>query len=140
MGVLNDVWRLIKAGGRESARTDYAEALRQSADLAEAMAGADPAAPAGTHGAAAANPFTNLEFLRQAIPVAGTVVALAPTGQVLGDVPIYAVELDVQRDGAPIYRTTYQTVIAAGALHNWQPGKVLPFRVSPTDPHALMLG
>ena len=140
MGVLNDVWRLIKAGGRERANIDYAESLRQSADLAEAMAGTNPGGPGGTHGAAAPNPFTNLEFMRQAIPVAGTVVALAPTDQVLGGTPIYAVELDVLRDGAPVYRTTYRTVIAAGALHNWQPGKVLPFRVSPTDPHALMLG
>ncbi|MBO9626366.1 MAG: hypothetical protein J7484_08335 [Microbacterium sp.] len=140
MGVFKDIGRLMKAGAASSARIDYAEALRQSADLAEQYANADPNAPQGTHGAASANPFANMAAYATMTPAAGTVLSLAPTGADVAGTPIYAVELDVLIDGRPPYRTTYQTVIAAGALHNWQPGKVLPFRVSPNDPHALMLG
>jgi hypothetical protein len=70
----------------------------------------------------------------------GTVVGLAPTGADVEGTPIYAVELDVKLEGQDVYRTSYQTLIADGALSNWQPGSVLPFRVSPTDPHSLMLG
>lgn len=140
MGVFKDIGRLMKAGAAESARIDYAEALRQSADLAEQYAGADPNAPLGTHGAASANPFANMAAYSTMTPAAGTVVSLAPTGGDVSGAPVYAVELDILIDGQPVYRTTYQTVIAAGALHNWQPGKVLPFRVSPNDPHSVMLG
>lgn len=140
MGVFKDIGRLMKAGAAQTARTDYAEALRQSADLAEQYAGTDPNAPLGTHGAASANPFANMAAYASMIQAAGTVVSLVPTGADVGGTPVYAVELDVLIDGQPPYRTSYQTVIAAGALHNWQPGKVLPFRVSPSDPHSLMLG
>lgn len=140
MGVFKDIGRLMKAGVEESARIDYAEALRQSADLAEQHAGTDPSTPRGTHGAASADPFANMAAYASMTPAAGTVVSLAPTGAEMADTPVYAVELEVLIDGRPPYRTSYQTVIAAGALQNWQPGKVLPFRVSPNDPHSLMLG
>lgn len=140
MGVFRDIGRLMKAGIAESSRIDYAEALRQSADLAEQLAGTDPRAPQGTHGAASADPFANMSAYASMTPASGTVLSLAPTGAEVTGTPVYAVELEVTIDGRPPYRTGYQTVIAAGALHNWQPGSVLPFRVSPNDPHSLMLG
>jgi hypothetical protein len=138
--MLRDIWRLVRVGIRQTTATDYAEALRQSADLAEMWAGVNGSQPLGTHGAATANPFANLAFLQGAVPAAGTVISLAPTGQHLGEVPIYAVELEMRMDGREPYRTTYRTVIGAGALPNWQPGRMLTFRVSPDDPHAIMLG
>lgn len=140
MGVFGDIGRLMKAGAEQTARTDYAENLRRSADLAEQWAGADPDQPVGTHGAASANPFVNMAAYGSMTPASGTVVSLAPTGADVQGTPVYAVELDVAIDGRETYRTTYRTVIAAAALANWQPGKVWPFRVSPTDPHSLMLG
>lgn len=140
MGVFRDIGRLMKVGIEQTSRTDYAEHLRMSADLAEQWAGYDPNQPAGTHGAAAANPFASLAAYNAGTPAAGTVVSLAPTGTEVAGTPVYAVELDVLIDGKEPYRATYQTVIAAGALHNWQPGSVLPFRVSPTDPQSLLLG
>lgn len=145
MGVLRDLWRLMRSDDRERAEEreeaqDYAEMLRQSAHVAEMWAGVSGSQPMGTHGAATANPYANLAFLQSAIPAAGTVIALWQTGQRLGSAPIYQVELEITRDDWPPYRSYYQTVIAAGALPNWQPGKMLTFRVSPDDPHALMLG
>lgn len=140
MGLLRDIGRLMRAGAEQTVRTDYAEKIRQSADLADQWAGYDPDQPTGTHGMSAANPFANMAAYSSMTPAAGTVVSYAPTGSHLDETPIYAVELDVLIDGKEPYRATYQTVIAAGALANWQPGKVLPFRVSTTDPQSLMLG
>ncbi|MGD8167102.1 hypothetical protein ACEXOS_007735 [Herbiconiux sp. P16] len=140
MGVFNDLWRLTKAGVAQTARTDYAENLRQSADLAEQFAGKDPNAPLGTHGAATANPFTNLSMFASMIQGSGTVVALHDTGGRIGLDAIYAVDLDITLPGAEPYRTVYKTVIAQAALPNWQPGAMYPFRVSPTDRDAVMLG
>lgn len=140
MGIFKDIGRLMKAGAAQSAQTDYAANLKASADLAEQYAGLDPNAPLGTHGAAAANPFANMAAYAAMLQGSGTVLSLSPTGTDVTGVPVYAVELELTLDGQQPYRTTYQTVIAAGALHNWQVGAVLPFRVSREDPHSLMLG
>ncbi|MGK9147435.1 hypothetical protein KXS11_07415 [Plantibacter flavus] len=140
MGVFGDVFRLMKAGTKQTANTDLAANLRQSADLAEQFGGAAPNTPLGTHGAAAANPFTNLAAYANMLQGSGTVVSLAPTGGDVAGTPVYAVELDVTVPGREPYRTRYQTVIAQAALPGWQPGAMFPFRVSPTDPHSLMLG
>lgn len=140
MGVFKDIWRLMRVGREQSAKMDFTEALHESANLAETWANVDWNQPIGTHGAATANPFANLSFLNSAIPAAGTVVSLAPTERKLGETPIYRVELEMKIDGHELYRTSYETVIAAGALPNWQPGKMLTFRVSPEDPHSIMLG
>ncbi|MGC3953177.1 MAG: hypothetical protein QM804_02795 [Propionicimonas sp.] len=140
MGVFTDLWRLIRVAGEQRRRLDFAESLRLSADAAEFWSQVDPNGPAGTHGAATANPFANLDFYRAGIPASGTVVSLEPSGNTLDGVGVYDVVLDVRIDGQAPYRTTYRTVIAGAAMTNWQPGKVLPFRVSPADPHALLLG
>lgn len=140
MGYLNDLWRLMRAAQRQSEAYDRAESLREAADLAEAWAGLDPNQPLGTHGAMTANPYANLSFLRNAIPAAGTVMYLVATEERLGDAPIHEVGLEITMDGREPYGTIYRTVIAAGALPNWQPGRMLTFRVSPDDPHSIMLG
>lgn len=140
MGILGDIGRLMKAGAKQTANTDYAANLKHSADLAEQYANSDPDTPNGTHGAAAANPFANMAAFATMHRGSGTVVGLAHTGADVEGTPIYAVELDVKLEGQDVYRTSYQTLIADGALSNWQPGSVLPFRVSPADPHSLMLG
>ena len=137
MGIFGDIGRLMKAGIEESARTDYAENLRQSADLAEQMSRQHRD---GENPGESANPFANLAAYNSMTPAAGTVVSLAPTGAQVTQTPVYAVVLDILIDGPPVYRTSCETLIAAGALHNWQPGAVLPFRVSTTNPHSIMLG
>ncbi|WP_311243720.1 hypothetical protein [Microbacterium sp. WCS2018Hpa-23] len=140
MGIFGDIGRLMKAGAKQSANTDYAANLKHSADLAEQYAGYDPNTPSGTHGAATANAFTNMAAFATMRRGSGTVVSLAPTGAEVEGTPVYVVELDLKTDGQDAYRTSYQTLIADSARANWQPGSVLPFRVSPEDPHSLMLG
>ena len=140
MGVFRDLFRLTKAGLEQTVRTDYVGNLRQSADLAEQFAGVQPGDVTGTHGAATANPFLNMTRYGSMIQGSGRVVSLADSGGRIGDEVIYAVEFDVTLPGADPYRATYKTVIAEAALHGWQPGAVLPVRVSPDDRTAIMLG
>ncbi|MFF1573172.1 hypothetical protein ACFVWR_10520 [Leifsonia sp. NPDC058292] len=140
MGVFRDVFRLMKAGAKQTATTDYAANLKMSADLAEQFAGTDPNAPLGSHGMSAANPFANMAAYATMAQGSGTVVAIEPTATDVAGTPVYRVHLDLKLEGRDAYRTVYQTVIADSALSNWQPGSVLPFRVSPSDPNALMLG
>lgn len=146
MGVIGDLLRLFRVVDRLPPRPSMREAIRLSADAAEQWApltaefAAGAQGAAGAYGATVANPFENMAFAAQGLRAAGTVVSLAPTGSSFEELPVYTVHLDVRIDGREPYRATYSTVIAAGALHNWQPGAVLPFRVSPGDPQSLMLG
>jgi hypothetical protein len=140
MGIFNDLFRLTKAGAQQSLDTDYAANLKQSADLAEQFAGLKPGEPVGTHGAATANPFDNMRMYAGMIRGTGTVVSVSDSGTKLLSDTIYAVELDIRLPSLDAYRTVYKTVIAEAALLNWQPGAVIPLRVSPSDPHAIMLG
>ncbi|MFC6354528.1 hypothetical protein [Luethyella okanaganae] len=140
MGVFRDLFRLGKAGLQQTANMDYAENLRQSADLAEQFAGVKPGEAPGTHGAATANPFLNMMMYGSMIQGSGRVVTVSDTGKRVAGTTVYAVELDVTLPDRQTYRTVYQTVIAEAALSGWQPGAVYPFRVSPDDPDALMLG
>lgn len=140
MSIFSDFRRLMRAGRKTRPPMDFAEAIHESANLAEAWSGFDWNQPVGTHGAMAANPFSNLQFMQEAIPAQGIVQSLAPTEKCLGEVPVYRVELEVRIDGREPYASHYDTVIGAAALPMWQPGASFPFRVSPDDPHALMLG
>lgn len=140
MGVFNDLFRLVKAGVKETVNTDYAANLRQSADLAEQFAGVQPGAPTGTHGAAGANPFANMAAYNSMVRGSATVVSITDTGTTLVDTPIYEVVFDMNLPGIAPYRTTYKTVIAAAALPQWQPGCLQTVRASAEDPSAVMLG
>ncbi|MBO1902064.1 hypothetical protein J4H92_08910 [Leucobacter weissii] len=140
MGIFRDLGTLIKAGAAQSLNTDYAESIRESAKLAEQyLENGQPGSP-GSRGAASGNPFENLQAYQSGIPASGQVVSLTPTERRVDDVTVYAVELEITIDGLPSYRTIYQTVIAAAALPNWQPGKILPFRVMKDNPRSLLLG
>ncbi|WP_394940664.1 hypothetical protein [Psychromicrobium sp. YIM B11713] len=136
MGVFGDILRLMKAGQQQRHNTDWRENLRQSADLSEQLA----AQPAVNHGISAANPFAAMTLYAGMLQGSGTVLALHRTSQDLLGSPIYTVELELSFPGQPNYRASYQTMIAEAALHNWKVGAKLPFRVSPDDPNALMLG
>ncbi|PJJ65563.1 hypothetical protein [Compostimonas suwonensis] len=140
MGVFHDLFRLGRAGVKQSLDTDYAANLKQSADLAEQFAGLQPGEVPAGYGAPTANPFDNLRMHAGMIQGSGTVVALADNGTKLGDTTVYAVDLDITLPGQQPYRTVYTTVIAQSALPNWQPGSMITLRVSPTDPHSVMLG
>lgn len=135
MGVFKDIFRLSKAGVKQSLNTDYAANLKHSADLAEAMT-----EPGSTHGAAGANPFANLAMYNSMIQGNGKVLRLTDSGSRLDDTVIYDVDMEISIPGREPYRSAYRTVIALAALPNWQPGALFPMRVSKDDPHSLMLG
>lgn len=136
MGVVNDVFRLMRAGFKQSAQTNYAENLRQSADLAEQFSNGIPV----THGAAGANPFANMAAYAGMIQGSGTVRGLRATGQVIAGTSVYLVDFEITLPDRASYQAQYQTVIAQAALPNWQPGAMYPLRVSPEDQNAIMLG
>ncbi len=69
------------------------------------------------------------------------VVSLVDTGSKLADTPVYDVTMDVVADGQPGFRAVHRQVIAAAALGNWPPGKVVPVRFDPNDArHQLTIG
>lgn len=140
MGVFNDLFRIGKGGVKQLVRTDWIGSIRESAKIADQWAGHDPNLPMGTHGASAANPFTNMGALTNSLPASGRVRSLAPTGGEVSGNPVYSVLIEVTIDGQQPYEANYQTVIAAAALPSWQPGAILPFRVSRNDRHSLMVG
>ena len=150
MGVIRDLLRLMRAARELPPHPTAREAIRQSADIAEQwgrvaepfahQTAAAPTGPGGPYGAATADPFANLAFHQNGLPASGTVIACTPEGSSIDGLTVYAVLLEVRIEGREPYRATYRTVIAEGARHNWSPGAVLPFRVSPDDPQALMLG
>ncbi|NYE96194.1 hypothetical protein FHU41_002444 [Psychromicrobium silvestre] len=135
MGVLRDFFRLADAGMRQRERTDWRENLRQSADLAEQFSNTPEA-----YGVSEANPFKNLTLYASMIQGNGTVISLNQTSQAPDGTPIYTVELELRFPNQAPYRSNYRTMIALSALPGWQPGAMFPFRVSPDDPNALMLG
>lgn len=151
MSVIRDLLRLLRVTRELPPLPSMRETIRQSADIAEqwgrvAEAFADPraaAAPAGSggpYGAATADPFANLAFSQTGLQASGTVIGCTPEGSAVDGLTVYAVLLEVRIEGREPYRATYRTVIAEAARHNWRPGAVLPFRVSPDDPEALLLG
>lgn len=135
MGILNDIFRLGKAGVKQSLNTDYAANLRQSADLAE-----QATTRGATHGAAGANPFANLAMFNSMIQGNGRVLAVRDSGSRLDDAVIYDVDMEITVPGQAPYPAVYRTVIALSALPNWQPGALFPMRVSADDPQSIMLG
>lgn len=144
MGVFKDLFTLMKAGAQQSANTDYVEALRQSAKLAEQysemQSRVNQGGPVGSHGAATANPFVNMGMYASMIQGNGRVIALRDSGRRMDDEVIYDVDLEVTMPDRPPYPAVYSTVIALGALPHWQPGALFPFRADPNNPTTLMLG
>lgn len=151
MGLIRDLRRLMRATRELPPHPTAREAIRQSADIAEQWGrvadafanqttAAAPSGPGGPYGAATADPFANLAFHQNGLPASGTVIACTPEEPSADGLTVYAVLLEVRIEGREPYRATYRTVIAEAARHNWRHGAVLPFRVSPEDPQALLLG
>jgi hypothetical protein len=142
MGVLDDMGRLWDAS-KNNPRPGFADGIKQAADAAENAAKlreATGAAQAGMGGAPSFNPFTNAEAMNSAIRGSGVVTALTDTGQKFETTTIYDVSLDVTVEGEAPYPVVHRQMIAAAALGNWQPGKVITLRVDPVDKTKVMLG
>jgi hypothetical protein len=141
MGMLDDVGRILDAS-KNNPRPGLAEGLSKAADAAEqAKIWQQQGAPAGaTAGAPGFNPFENAAAYSAAIPGSGVVTSLTDTGQKFDTATIYDVGLDVTLDGQAPYPVVHRQMIAAAALGNWQPGKVITLRVDPQDKTKVMLG
>jgi len=143
MGVLDDMGRLWDAS-QQMPKKSFSEKMKDSADAAEAAVAMQKAAaagaPTGMNGAGF-NPFENMAAMNAGVRGSATVVSIADTGTKLADTPVYDVTMDVIADGQPGFRTVHRQVIAAAALGNWQPGKVLPVRFDPNDEsHQVTIG
>lgn len=141
MGMLDDFNR-IKAATGDKPKVGFRESLSNAADAAEAVkayqdAAATAQAAAGGYGA---NPFGNLAAMNAAKPGSGLVKALVDTGQKFETTTIYDVTFEVTVDGEPPYEVVHRQMIAAAALGNWQPGKVVGLRVDAQDKTQVMLG
>jgi len=62
--------------------------------------------------------------------------SIVDTGRKFDRTSIYDVTLDVVADGHAPFQVVHRQMIAAAALGNWQPGKVLPVRFAPAAPAA----
>jgi hypothetical protein len=70
----------------------------------------------------------------------GTVVSIVDTGEKFQEASIYDVTLDVKSDTHPSFRVVHRQMIAAAALGNWQPGKMLPVRFDPANTSQVTIG
>ncbi|HEY4152504.1 MAG TPA: hypothetical protein VGM38_04220 [Pseudolysinimonas sp.] len=143
MGVLDDMGRLWDAS-QKMPKQSFTDKMKMAADGAEASLAMQQAAaagaPAGANGPGF-NPFENMTAMNEGVRGSGTVVSLADSGTELADTPVYDVTLDVVADGQPGFRTVHRQVISAGALGNWQVGKVLAVRFDPNDAsHQVTIG
>jgi len=143
MGVLDDMGRLWDAS-QQMPKQSFADKMKMAADGAEASAAMQKAAaaggPTGMNGVSY-NPFENMAAMNAGVKGSATVVSIADTGTKTADTAVYDVTMDVVADGQPGFRTVHRQVISAGALGNWQPGKVLPVRFDPNDAsHQVTIG
>ena len=145
MGVFDDVGRILDAS-EGTPKVGLTDGIKNAADAAEQMKlwqqrAAAGAASGATAGAPSFNPFENMAAYGNAIPGSGVVTALTDTGQKFETTVIYDVALDVTlNDGTPAYPVVHRQMIAAAALGNWQPGKVITLRVDPANKTQVMLG
>lgn len=69
-----------------------------------------------------------------------TIDAVSDTGMFVNEAPVLALDMTVTLPGREPYRTTHKQLVSHAALARFQPGSVLPVRVSPQDPNQLMIG
>ncbi len=69
-----------------------------------------------------------------------TIDAVNDTGMFVNEAPVLALDMTVTLPGREPYKTTHKQLVSHAALARFQPGSVLPVRVSPQDPNQLMIG
>jgi hypothetical protein len=86
------------------------------------------------------NPFENMQGMAAATRGTGTVAAIVDTGEKFQEASIYDVTFDVVSDSHPPFQVVHRQMIAAAALGNWQPGKMLPVRFDPANLTQVTIG
>lgn len=144
MGILDDMGRLFDVAAKQPKQPGFRESVANAADMAEQAQAYkesyEAAAAGGTAGAPGFNPLLNAAAYSTAKRGSGVVKAIVDTGQKFETTTIYDITLEVTLDGESPYEVVHRQMIAAAALGNWQPGKVLPIRVDPNDKTKVMLG
>jgi hypothetical protein len=69
-----------------------------------------------------------------------TIDAVSDTGMFVNEAPVLALDMTVTLPGREPYKTTHKQLVSHAALARFQPGSVMPVRVSPQDPNQLMIG
>ncbi len=69
-----------------------------------------------------------------------TIDAVSDTGMFVNQAPVLALDMTVTIPGREPYRTTHKQLVSHAALARFQPGAVMPVRVSADDPNQLMIG
>lgn len=66
--------------------------------------------------------------------------AIAPTSQVINNMPVVAFDLTVTLPGQPAYQVKHSQMISPVVMAGFQPGAMLPIRVATDDPSSMVLG
>lgn len=69
-----------------------------------------------------------------------TITSIADTGATINDNPQVRLGLQVELPDRPVYDATVTQLVSRLSVSNFQPGAVVPVRVSPDDPQVLMIG
>ena len=103
------------------------EAMDQAQALQQGAGGMmDPAGQAALYGSGLAG--------------SATIDGLADTGMFVNEAPVLELDMTVTIPGREPYKTKHRQLVSHAALARFQPGSVLPVRVSPQDPNQLMIG
>jgi hypothetical protein len=104
-----------------NAAMDQAQALQQG------QAGMmDPAGTAALYGTGLAG--------------SATIDAVSDTGMFVNEAPVLELDMTVTLPGREPYKAKHRQLVSHAALARFQPGSVMPVRVSPDDPQTLMIG
>lgn len=144
MGVFDDLGRIMDAS-KDLPRPGLRDGLKQAADateqaksMREQMA-ANGGMPQGVNGPGF-NPFENMQAMAAATRGQGTITKIEDTGEKFDTASIYDVTFDVISDTEPTFEVVHRQMIAAAALGNWQPGKMLPVRFDPNNTSQITIG
>ncbi|CAN5580255.1 hypothetical protein BH09ACT4_BH09ACT4_10160 [soil metagenome] len=144
MGIIEDAGRIWDVS-KKTKRPGIVAGLSQAADAAEAaqamkeQMAANGGVPQGVNGQSF-NPFENMQGMAAATRGSGTVAKLTDTGEKFQEASIYDVTFDVVSDTQPPFQVVHRQMISAGALGNWQVGKILPVRFDPANLSQVTIG
>ena len=69
-----------------------------------------------------------------------TIDSVADTGMFVNEAPVLELSMTVTIPGRPPYPVKHRQLVSHAALARFQPGSVLPVKVSQQDPNQLMIG
>jgi hypothetical protein len=108
-------------------------AANEAMDMAQAM-------QAGAMGAGMADPAGAAALYAGGIAGSATIDSVADTGMFVNQAPVLELSMTVTIPGREPYPVKHRQLVSHAALARFQPGSVLPVKVSPQDNNQLMIG